>query len=101
MTNISRFVTDVPLTNELFGNDCHKKIKELGDPTKIPIGAPTSNYSKYGRRGRLNFMRPNHQRGGGRGYGLGGRRPTRNPRGQGYNHYPQKRSNQGQKFNYY
>jgi hypothetical protein len=29
--------SDVPLTNELFGNDGHKKIKELGDPTKIPV----------------------------------------------------------------
>ena len=48
---------DVPLTNELFGNDCHKKIKELGDPTKIPIGATASSYFKYGRRGRLNFRR--------------------------------------------
>ena len=93
--------SDVPLTNELFGNDCHKKIKELGDPTKIPIGATTSNYSKYGRRGRLNFRRPDHRRGGGRGYGRGGRRPARNPRGQGYNNYPQNRSNQGQQFNHY
>ena len=49
--------SDVPLTNELFGNDCHKKIKELDDPTKISIGATTSNYSKCDRRDRLNFKR--------------------------------------------
>jgi hypothetical protein len=69
--------SDVPLTNELFGNDGHKKIKELGHPTKIPIGATTSNYSKYDRRGRLSFRRSDHRR--------GGRRLARNPRGQGYN----------------
>ena len=87
--------SDIPLTNELFGNDCHKKIKELDDPTKISIGATTSNYSKYDRRDRLNF------KSGGRGYGRGGRRPACNPIGQGYNNYPQNRSNQGHKFNHY
>jgi hypothetical protein len=37
--------SDVPISNELFENDCHKRIKELGDPIKIPIGA--HSYPSY------------------------------------------------------
>jgi hypothetical protein len=29
--------SDVPISNKLLGNNCHKRIKELGDPTKIPF----------------------------------------------------------------
>jgi hypothetical protein len=31
---------DVPVDTLLFGTDCTKKMKELGDYTKIPIGNP-------------------------------------------------------------
>ena len=67
--------SDVPISNELFGNDCHKRIKELGDPTKIHIGAHSYSSLKYGRGsyrgGRLNFRRPDSRR---RGSGRGSRK---------------------------
>ena len=62
-----RPISDVPISNELFGNDCYKNIKELGDPTQIPIGAPSYPSFRYGRcgynGGRLNFWRPDLRRG--------------------------------------
>ena len=45
---------DVEITDSLFGSDCMKKLKDLGDPSKIPIGNPKY---KYGRKG-LNSKGP-------------------------------------------
>jgi hypothetical protein len=43
---------DVPVDTLLFGTDCTKKMKELGDYTKIPIGNPRfkSRRNHSGRR---------------------------------------------------
>jgi hypothetical protein len=49
---------DVPVDTLLFGTDCTKKMKELGDYTKIPIGNPRfksqRNHSGNYYNGHLN-----------------------------------------------
>jgi hypothetical protein len=96
--------SDVPISNELFENDCHKRIKELGDPIKIPIGAhsyPSYRYGRGGYRGgRLSFRCPESRREGG---GRGGRKHLlfhqRNP---GYTPVPKRRNylSPNHKFHY-
>ena len=97
--------SDVPVTNELFGNDCHKRLKELGDPSKIPIGLPSHMFYQnsrnlfHGKRG-LNGRRPGFRKGG-RGSGRGGgRRAPHVQRGHGYSYQPPPQSNKKGPKNY-
>lgn len=70
---------DVPVDTLLFGTDCTKKMKELGDYTKIPIGNPRfksqRNHSGNYYNGHLNR--------GGPAFRQGSRYPNPNFRGRG------------------
>ena len=44
---------EVPVSKLLFGDDCMKRLKDLGDYTRIPIGHP-----KFSKKGNLNYRRP-------------------------------------------
>ena len=73
--------TDVPFTNQLFGDNCLSKLKEMGDINKYPIGKSKfcpgqfnsgSNFNSGNSRftgGSLNFKGPTL---GGVGGGVGG-----------------------------
>lgn len=47
--------SDVPISNNLFGDNCHTRIKELGDTAKYPIGFAKSG---SGRGRQLNWRGP-------------------------------------------
>ena len=68
--------SDIPITNQLFGDNCASKLKEMGDISKYPIGKSVTNrpvpYRHYAQSnsGNLNIRGPvpNIRRGGGQGF---------------------------------
>lgn len=70
---------DVPVDTLLFGTDCTKRMKELGDYTKIPIGNPRF---KFQRNQSGNYYN-GHLNRGGPASRQGGRYPNPNFRGRG------------------
>ncbi|CAC5415403.1 unnamed protein product [Mytilus coruscus] len=49
---------DIPVNENLFGDNIMSRIKELGDPTKIPIGINTSRSNRRYMSGSLNSRGP-------------------------------------------
>lgn len=48
---------DIPVTSNLFGDNVMARVKELGDPTKIPLGIRNNRFGNRGKFG-LNFKGP-------------------------------------------
>lgn len=71
---------DVEITDFLFGTDCMKKLKDLGDFSKMPIGNPKY---KSGRRG-LSSKGPARWQGNWQNNMLQGKWPGQNWQNQGY-----------------